>query len=356
MIELLRSQSDCTTLVSKDAYSMVAKLYAHMKGDIKKSMSTESVLIVESLCDGSLSEDFPPPLRYTSTLLTREDICRMFQGDNLALDIAINLLITVSQNIVVTLAEHKNGDTKFYAEALELVMGSCKVLLKLNSTCPTRASSHVSLVSLVEDEPVNNDLMLPRVVVLDPLIYEIATQQEREEKKMHSVKTEGSGSGRGRGRGLRKANGLLRRKCAMTDRSDFYKNDHNNKGEGKDEDEEDEEENFYIRDFSVVFPILSGLALRLLHGPTQNEEMIGKVAVLCSTFLTLTRKYGDAMHIIRALHLQSIFFSRINKVRASLALCEEVTELYVFEEHSVRLNKVYGGDRGMAAIASSSVG
>ena len=350
MIELLRAQADCTASVLKDAYGMVAKLYGRMKGNIQRTKSSESSLFINRMCCSSSDEDpfSCSAARSPYALLTRDDICKMFQGDNLALDIAINLLITVSQNIVVTLAEHKNGDTKFYSEALELVMGSCKILLRLNSTNPTRQSSHVSLLSLVEVIPVEDTIILPKIAVLDPLIYEIATQEEREGKRKQMEKWKGKGKLKPKGSG-----GRRREQHGISHQFDEYQmND--------DSDEEEEEggveDNFYIRDFTVVFPILSGLALRLLHGPTQNNEMLTKVGVLCSTFLTLTRKHGDALHIIRALHLQSIFCSRVNQVREALALCEEVTELYVFEQHSAGLNKIYGGDRGLAAIASSTVG
>ena len=350
MIELLRAEADCTATVIKDAYGMVAKLYGRMKGSMQRMESSESPLFINRMCCSSSDEDpsFCRAKRSPYALLTRDDICRMFQGDNLALDIAINLLITVSQNIVVTLAEHKNGDTKFYSEALELVMGSCKILLRLNSTNPTRQSSNVSLVSLAEMAPEEDIAILPKIAVLDPLIYEIATPEEREGKLKQMEKWKGKGKLKARGSGSKS-----QQQHVLSNQFEFDR-----MIEDSDEEEEGEvvEDNFYIRDFTVVFPILSGLALRLLHGPIQNNEMLAKVGVLCSTFLTLTRKHGDALHIIRALHLQSLFCSRVNRLRESLAHCEEVTELYVFDQHSVGLNKIYGGDRGLAAMASSTVG
>jgi hypothetical protein len=39
-----------------------------------------------------------------------------------------------------------------------------------------------------------------------------------------------------------------------------------------------------------------------------------------------------------------------------MAICDEIRSLYVFEEHSFQMSKVYGGDRGICAMASAAVG
>ena len=39
-----------------------------------------------------------------------------------------------------------------------------------------------------------------------------------------------------------------------------------------------------------------------------------------------------------------------------MAICDEIKSLYVFEEHSFQMSKVYGGDRGICAMATAAVG
>ena len=378
MLELLRAEADCSSVVAKDAYQMVIKLYGRMKGkhnDPKvlelalnmtnmSNMSTnnssscssnnvsgkERVSMRNSGKDsGKESDDVkgrdvannghnnqnndhknatnsasdshknPNTTIKEPSLITREDVHRMFLGDTLALDIAINLLIVLSQNIVVILAQKNVNDTKFYAEALELAMGSCKLIQKLSSNAPSRHSSHNStmfhnLLSLEENT-------LHHVDILNPVLYDIVTPLEKEEK----IEREGNCKEREKERERRESRDISAPQ-------------------------------FYLRDFTVIFPILSGLALRLLHGSKPVVDLEEILTVLCSTFLTLSRQHGDAMHVIRALHLQSMFFNRINRLRQSVTLCDEICEIYVFEKHSTQMAKIYGGDRGIGAMAAAAVG
>ena len=39
-----------------------------------------------------------------------------------------------------------------------------------------------------------------------------------------------------------------------------------------------------------------------------------------------------------------------------MAICDEIKSLYVFEDHSFQMSKVYGGDRGICAMATAAVG
>ena len=419
-------------------------------------------------------------------IMCRDDIYKMFHGDILALEIAIKLLISVSQKVVVTLAQHKNNDTKFYSEALELVMGCCKPILKLNpniinnninindnSTHDNNAKSKiVSNVSsssgndktnekydskinsnintnfnVNDNSPANkrvdigtdldsikfNDLNfdflsldsknkkieemgnfklfetlenyenselnenfknrkisndsnslknltnsknakklkivvdeedsengsendsenfeLYKVVILEPCIYEITTEQEREDKlkrergcRDHDILSNSEKNNQNNG-----------------NNGNNYGSNNNNHGNNNDSfhekwgDNEGNDDYFYLTDYTNVFPILSGLALRLLYGNKQETNVVERCSILCSTLLALARKHGDALHIIRAVHLQFCFFSRLNHVKECAILSDEIAELYVYEKHSFQMNKLYGGDRGINAMASASV-
>ena len=223
-----------------------------------------------------------------SELLTRGDIHRIFQGDILALDIAIKLLITLSQNIVVTLAQRKERDTKYYSEALEISIASCRELQTIASDKDkdknkdkdtdidkdkdkdedkdadkdksTRKGSYECLPSPIL---MREDLSLKKAVILNPFLFDISDTAEDTQARGAFGSPEGV-----------------------------------------------DETQFFLNDFTSIFPILAGLTLRLLHGTQQDESMIQKVDMMTKTYLALARQHGDSMHIIRALHLQSIFYSR----------------------------------------------
>lgn len=251
MLEILRAEAGFHSADNKDAFQMISKLSSCI-GD--NTRSQEIPLSLDPFPD--LTHETEERVDY-SFLLSREDIYRMLRGDTLALDIAIKLLITLSQNIVVTLAQRKGRDTKYYSEALELTMATCKGFITLSSPHPTRRDSFSG-----ESLPVHEDLTLLKKVVLDPNLFDISDTAE----------------------------------VTMASRASKFKGD--------------DDEHFYLKDFTSLFPILAGLTLRLLHGTKQDETMIQKVDMMTSTFLTLTREHGDSMHIIRALHLQSVFYSR----------------------------------------------
>jgi hypothetical protein len=251
MLEILRAEAGFHTTDSKDAFQMISKLSSCI-GD--NTRSKEVPLSMDPLPDFALETEERVDF---SLLLSREDIYRMLRGDTLALDIAIKLLITLSQNIVVTLAQRKGRDTKYYSEALELTIATCKGILTLGSPNPTRRNSFSG-----GSNAVHEDLTLLKKVVLDPNLFDISDTAE----------------------------------VAVVSKASKFK--------------VDDDEHFFLKDITSLFPILAGLTLRLLHGTKQDESMIQKVDMMTSTFLTLTRKHGDSMHIIRALHLQSVFYSR----------------------------------------------
>jgi hypothetical protein len=252
MLEILRAEAGFHSTDSMDAFQMISKLSSCI-GD--KSRSKEVPLSVDQF--PNFAHETEERVDF-SHLLSREDIYRMLRGDTLALDIAIKLLITLSQNIVVTLAQRKGRDTKYYSEALELTMATCRDILTLGTPNPTRRNSFSGKFNFVHE-----DLTLLKKVVLDPNLFDIS---DTAEVAIVSSKA-----------------------------SNFKVGD---------------DEHFYLKDFTSLFPILAGLTLRLLHGTKQDESMIQKVDMMTSTFLTLTREHGDSMHIIRALHLQSVFYSR----------------------------------------------
>jgi hypothetical protein len=64
--------------------------------------------------------------------------------------------------------------------------------------------------------------------------------------------------------------------------------------------------------------------------------------------------YNTSPHITLLLHHTSRL--SVNRLRESLSNCDEITELYVFEDHSFQMSKVYGGDRGIGAMAAAAVG
>lgn len=253
MLQILREEAGLTTSDSKDAYKMISQL-SSLTG--RRPDALPIPLSLDHL--GEFVSDSDSRVDYAA-LMTREEIHHMFGGDILALDIAIKLLITLSQNIVVTLAQRQGRDTKYYSEALELAMASCKELITITSTQPTR---HASCCDVLAPELGHEDLVLLQVHILDPFLFDISDTAE-------------TASGRG---------------AHMVDK--------------------DGQEHFYLKDFTSIFPILAGLTLRLLHGTKQDQDMIQKVDMMTSTFLALARQHGDTMHIIRALHLQSVFYSR----------------------------------------------
>jgi hypothetical protein len=258
MLEILRNEAECTTSNTKDAYVMMSRLSSRM-GDTSHSKpiplspntSTDSVDDIENDID-------------FSELLTRGDIHRIFQGDILALDIAIKLLITLSQNIVVTLAQRKERDTKYYSEALEISIASCRELQTIafykDKDKSTRKGNYECLPSPIL---MREDLSLKRAVILNPFLFDISDTAEDTQARGAFGSPEGI-----------------------------------------------DEMQFFLNDFTSIFPILAGLTLRLLHGTQQDESMIQKVDMMTKTYLALARQHGDSMHIIRALHLQSIFYSR----------------------------------------------
>lgn len=254
MLEILRNEAECTTSETKDAYVMMSRLSSRM-GDTSHSKPIPlSPNTSSDIVDNVGNEiDF-------SELLTREDIHRIFQGDILALDIAIKLLITLSQNIVVTLAQRKERDTKYYSESLEIAIASCRELQTISCNKMTSKGSFECLPSPIL---MREDQTLRRNMILNPLLFDISDTAEDTQARGAFGSPEGS-----------------------------------------------EESQFYLNDFTSIFPILAGLTLRLLHGTQQDESMIQKVDMMTKTYLALARQHGDSMHIIRALHLQSIFYSR----------------------------------------------
>ena len=260
MLEILRNEAECTTSNTKDAYVMMSRLSSRM-GDTShsKPIPLSPNTSIDSVDNVENDIDF-------SELLTRGDIHRIFQGDILALDIAIKLLITLSQNIVVTLAQRKERDTKYYSEALEISIASCRELQTIacdkdkDKDKSTRKGGYECLPSPIL---MREDLSLKRAVILNPFLFDISDTAEDTQARGAFGSPEGV-----------------------------------------------DETQFFLNDFTSIFPILAGLTLRLLHGTQQDESMIQKVDMMTKTYLALARQHGDSMHIIRALHLQSIFYSR----------------------------------------------
>ena len=266
MLEILRNEAECTTSNTKDAYVMMSRLSSRM-GDTShsKPIPLSPNTSIDSVDNKENDIDF-------SELLTRGDIHRIFQGDILALDIAIKLLITLSQNIVVTLAQRKERDTKYYSEALEISIASCRELQTIacdkdkdedkdaDKDKSTRKGSYECLPSPIL---MREDLSLKKAVILNPFLFDISDTAEDTQARGAFGSPEGV-----------------------------------------------DETQFFLNDFTSIFPILAGLTLRLLHGTQQDESMIQKVDMMTKTYLALARQHGDSMHIIRALHLQSIFYSR----------------------------------------------
>ena len=108
---------------------------------------------------------------------------------------------------------------------------------------------------------------------------------------------------------------------------------------------------FYLRDTSIIFPILSALSLQYISGFFSDDDDFTKLKSLESTFIAISGDYGDPVHTIRALSISEWRLSFLNEYERVINCVRKIRNLYDFNSCSSQLVSIYGSDVGILSLA-----
>lgn len=220
------------------------------------------------------------------SLLTKKDFWTIYQNDNLALQTGASLLARLSNNLSVISSEHQRGRFKFCNESLEYT-----VAFHARGSKSRRPSR-----SVIDANP---EFLLHNPVVNAVLYSETVSSSNGIKTAHYNVHNV--------------SNSII--------------------------------EPFNLRDPSVIYPVLSGIGIRMMHGAAGDSAMASKFTIVAQTFLTLAEKEVDVVHMIRALIIKAMFYGLQNKINAAIPLLSEIRNLYNPDQHYESTIKFYGADR-----------
>jgi serine/threonine protein kinase len=114
---------------------------------------------------------------------------------------------------------------------------------------------------------------------------------------------------------------------------------------------EDNDIKFYIRDFALIFPILSTITMQYLGRYLPDDAENSKQNRLCEVFMALAKDFGKSLYLIRAHSLNIVAYGLSHKYKEAIMHADEMRVMYNYSEHSEQLISTFGADRALHGLA-----
>jgi len=231
----------------------------------------------------------------TAQTLKKSDIIRIFDGDSSLLELGLNVLLRLAQSSF-SLSDNPEVTSKLYEDALQLIMltWDWKDALALNSNFG--ASLGLAEGTLDDTTTTNN-----------------TNNSANTPNTGHSSNTPLSPH---------------RLKRVKTMSSDI------------------DATSFGLKDPTIVFPILAGIAALYRNNKLQDDKSRNKESTLYDLSLVLARTSPAYLpHLICAMCLQRTLLFELGRVKESLTMAEGIASMYNEAEHAGVIIKAYGDNR-----------
>lgn len=109
---------------------------------------------------------------------------------------------------------------------------------------------------------------------------------------------------------------------------------------------------FYLRDITVIFPILSTLSHQYQSGYFKDDERFSSLESLTQTFLAIANDHGDAIHTIKAYSLEVWRLNALQRHDEVGVMADSIRQLYNYKKHSAQLIATYGKDDALQSLVT----
>lgn len=260
-----------------------------------------------------------PHTANTGIQLTKQDIIKIFGGDSHLFEVGLQVLLRLAQ-VIFTLDDNLNFARKLYDEALQYIMITWRLT---NSKSPTKEEQHAISnsmaachksgkyrASIVGNHQNGNIICLIDPSKKEPITCNIVPLQNGKNNESTSQ--------------LNTTHEILHRTNSNADI----------------------QEHFGLKDPSICFPILSGIAGMYRNKRLKDDPDHSKERTLYEVILFLAKINPEYLvHQLLGLCLMHAFYLKKSNIQLCMELTEEIHSSYRINDHSKDLIAAYGNDR-----------